>query len=105
MKISKKDYDQAVNELEKYNYYLENPYKYENKIKKIEHVMLLLNHESVTIFQELYRNKRSKWAIMEELHISEATYKRRKQELVYAVHNEFKKDKGILSLIKLKLSL
>lgn len=35
----------------------------------------------------------NKWNIIEELHISEDVYKRRKRKLIYFVHNELKNNK------------
>lgn len=48
----------------------------------------LNNKEIDYIFENLYRLNRNKWSIIEELNISEETYKRRKRALIYAVHNE-----------------
>lgn len=53
--------------------------------------MLLKNDDINYIFENLFRLKRNKWDIIEELHISEETFKRRKRELIYAVDGERKK--------------
>lgn len=34
----------------------------------------------------------NRWNIIENLHISEDIYKRRKRKLIYLVHNELKKE-------------
>ena len=33
----------------------------------------------------------NKWDVIDKLHISEETYKRRKRKLIYTVHEELKK--------------
>ena len=61
--------------------------------KIVERAKTLLNDKEVNyIFENLYRLKRSKWEIIDELHMTEETYKRRKRALIYAVHFEKIKD-------------
>ena len=57
--------------------------------KIVERSKTLLNDKDIDyIFENLFRLKRNKWDIINELHTSEETYKRRKRALIYAVHNE-----------------
>lgn len=50
----------------------------------------LVSKDSKYIFEELYRKGNTKWKIINS-GMSEATFKRRKQELIYAVDKELKK--------------
>lgn len=59
--------------------------------KAVMQALQLSNKESKYIFEEEYRKDRNKWEIIEELHISEETYKRRKRALIYNVDKEIKK--------------
>ena len=59
--------------------------------KAVNQAKLLVNEDCLYIFEELYRKGKSKWDIINELNISEETYKRRKRELIYTVHKEISK--------------
>ncbi len=59
--------------------------------KAVNQAKLLVSEDSLYIFEELYRKGKSKWEIINELHISEETFKRRKRELIYAVYEEILK--------------
>ena len=73
---------------------LEDDKEYQKAVKEYKAVDLakkIVNKDCLIIFEELYRKKNGKYKIMYENGYSEATYKRRKQELIYAVHEELKK--------------
>ena len=59
--------------------------------KIVRQALELVNNDSKYIFEELYLKNKTKWKVIDELHASEETYKRRKRELIYAVDNEIKK--------------
>jgi hypothetical protein len=59
--------------------------------KAVNQAKLLISADSLYIFEELYRKGKSKWDIINELNISEETYKRRKRELIYTVYKEISK--------------
>lgn len=59
--------------------------------KAVIQALSLVNKESQYIFEEEFRKDRYKWDIINELHTSEETYKRRKRSLIYAVNEELKK--------------
>lgn len=57
--------------------------------KIVQQALALLNNDDINyIFENLYRLNKSKYDIIDGLHTSEETYKRRKRALIYAVHNE-----------------
>ena len=57
--------------------------------KIVERAKTILNDKDINyIFENLFRLKRNKWDIINELHMTEETFKRRKRALIYAVHNE-----------------
>lgn len=58
--------------------------------KAVIQALELVNKDSKYIFEELYRKGRTKWQIIDS-GMSEATYKRRKQDLIYAIDKELKK--------------
>lgn len=60
--------------------------------KAVNQAKLLVSEDSLYIFEELYRKGKSKWDIINELSISEETYKRRKRELIYTVYKEISKN-------------
>lgn len=91
MRLDKEDYNNAVQCLRRYDYNTANINTCKKEHKAVEQAKLLLNNESTYIFEEEFRKKRNKWDIMNELHISEETYKRRKRTLIYAVNEELKK--------------
>lgn len=52
----------------------------------------LLNNDSRYILEHLFEKKdKNKWDIIEDLHISEETFKRRYRKLIYTVYEELKK--------------
>lgn len=59
--------------------------------KAVVQALQLVSKESKYIFEEEFRKDRYKWDIINELHISEETYKRRKRTLIYTVDKELKK--------------
>lgn len=61
-----------------------------NEYKIVEQALQLVNQDSKYVFEELYRKGNSKWLIINS-GMSEATYKRRKSEIIYAVNGEIKK--------------
>lgn len=58
--------------------------------KIVRQALELVNNDSKYIFEQLYMKSKTKWQIIDS-GISEATYKRRKQDLIYAVDKEIKK--------------
>jgi len=59
--------------------------------KIVNQALELVDKDSKYIFEEEFRKDRYKWDIIDELNISEETYKRRKRNLIYAVDKELKK--------------
>lgn len=59
--------------------------------KAVVQAIQLVNEESRLIFEKEFRESKYKWDVINELNKSEETYKRRKRELIYAVHNELNK--------------
>lgn len=79
---------------------LEEDKEYQKAVKEykiIELAKTTVHKDCLVIFEELYRKKYGKYKIMYENGYSEATYKRRKQELIYAVNDIIKKDEPKLS--------
>jgi len=58
--------------------------------KAVVQALELINKDCKIIFEYYYRLSKSKWEII-NMGMSERTFGRRKQELIYAVHNELKK--------------
>ena len=65
--------------------------------KVVVQALQLVDKISKEIFEEEYRKSKRKYDIIDILHISERTYERRKNELIYAVHKEMKKIGGKLA--------
>lgn len=65
--------------------------------KIVVQALQLVDKISKEIFEEEYRKSKRKYDIIDILHISERTYERRKNELIYAVHREMKKIGGKLA--------
>lgn len=59
--------------------------------KAVVQALQLVNKDSKYIFNKQYQLGHTKWEIIDELHISEETYKRRHRQLVYATSEELKK--------------
>ena len=59
--------------------------------KAVMQTLELVCNDSKYIFEKLYVENKSKWEIIDEMHISEETFKRRKRELIYTVYEEMKK--------------
>ena len=72
------------------NEYLQRSIK---EYKIVRQALELVNEDSKKIFEELYEKNTYKWDIIENMGISEETYKRRKRELIYTVDKEYKKYK------------
>lgn len=62
---------------------------YEYKI--VEKVKRLISADAKYIFEQIYVQSKSKWDVIES-GMSERTFGRRKNELIYAVDRELKKD-------------
>ena len=60
------------------------------EFKLVKRTLFLVSSDARYIFDKLFIEQKSKWNIIDELHISEETYKRRKSELVYTTYNEMK---------------
>lgn len=58
--------------------------------KIVRQALELVNNDSKYIFEQLYQKSKTKWEIIDS-GMSERTFGRRKQDLVYAVHKEIKK--------------
>lgn len=63
--------------------------------KVVVQALELVSEDSKLIFDELYVKNKYKWDIIDLLNKSEETYKRRKKDLIYAVHKELKKEKNL----------
>ena len=61
------------------------------KRNAVDLALELVNNDCKYIFEHYYRNKESKWDIIQEKNLSERTFERRKQSLIYTVNDEFKK--------------
>ena len=59
--------------------------------KAVVQALQLVSKDSKYIFEQLYVKSKSKWEIINEINVSEETYKRRKRDLIYAVNGELKK--------------
>ncbi len=59
--------------------------------KAVTQALQLVNEECKIIFEKEFRESKYKWDVINSLNKSEETYKRRKRELIYAVHSELNK--------------
>ena len=59
--------------------------------KAVRQALELVNDDCRYIFENYYQKQKSKWYIMDERGLSERTYWRRKEELIFAVNKEIKK--------------
>lgn len=59
--------------------------------KAVVQALQLVDKDAKYIFEKEFRESQTKWKIIENMNVSEETYKRRKSSLVYAVFNELKK--------------
>ena len=59
--------------------------------KAVVQALQLVSEDSKYIFEHLYVKSKNKWEIINEINVSEETYKRRKRDLIYAVNEEIKK--------------
>lgn len=64
--------------------------------KAVTQALELTNKDCKLIFEYYYRLSKSKWEVIES-GMSERTFERRNQELIYTVHNELKKVGGKLA--------
>ena len=62
-----------------------------DEYKAVERAIALVGEDCKKIFQIFYQKNKSKWLTIDELNLSEATFKRRKQELIYRVNDELDK--------------
>lgn len=59
--------------------------------KAVIQALQLVDNDCKIIFEKEFRESQYKWDVIDKLNKSEETYKRRKRELIYAVHNELNK--------------
>lgn len=59
--------------------------------KAVRQALELVNKDSRNIFENYYQKQKSKWGTIDKLGLSEGTFKRRKQDLIYSVDRELKK--------------
>lgn len=59
--------------------------------KVVVQALQIVNDDCKYIFEEYYRKNKTKWEIIDERGLSDRTFSRRKQELIYAVNKELKK--------------
>ena len=59
--------------------------------KAVVQALQLLDKDSKYIFEKEFRENKDKWQIINDMNVSEETYKRRKHKLIYAVDRELKK--------------
>lgn len=59
--------------------------------KIVLRVLELVRKDTRKLFKLLFEEQKTKWECIDELHVSEETYKRRKSELVYTTYKEFLK--------------
>lgn len=59
--------------------------------KAVTQAIQLLDKECKYIFEEVYQKARNKWEVINEMNISEETYKRRNRKLIYTTFEELKK--------------
>lgn len=59
--------------------------------KAVMQALQVVNKDSKYIFNQLYLRNKTKWEVIDKIHTSEETYKRRKRALIYAVDKELKK--------------
>ena len=59
--------------------------------KAVRNALLLLNKDCEYIFKKIFREKKSKWEVMDQCGMSERTFFRRKRELIHTVNKELKK--------------
>lgn len=59
--------------------------------KAVVQALQLVDDDCKIIFEKEFRESKYKWDVIDILNKSEETYKRRKRELIYAVHNELNK--------------
>lgn len=59
--------------------------------KAVVQAIQLVSEDSKYIFEKEFRESKNKWQVINDMNVSEETYKRRKQKLIYAVDKELKK--------------
>lgn len=59
--------------------------------KAVRNALLLVNKDCNYIFEKIFREKKSKWEVMDQYGMSERTFFRRKRELIHTVNKELKK--------------
>lgn len=59
--------------------------------KAVIQALQIVNDDCKYIFEEYYRKNKTKWEIIDERGLSDRTFSRRKQELIYAVNKELKR--------------
>jgi hypothetical protein len=64
--------------------------------KAVVQALQLVNKDSRYIFEEMYIKSKTKWEIINS-GMSERTFERRNQSLIYTVHKELKKIGGKLA--------
>lgn len=63
-----------------------------NEFKIVNRVLALVKKETNEVFEKIFVERKTKWEAIDELHLSEGTYKRRKNELIYTTYKEMKND-------------
>ena len=61
------------------------------KRNAVDLALELVDDDCKYIFKHFYENKETKWDIIQNINLSERTFGRRKQSLIYAVNDELKK--------------
>lgn len=59
--------------------------------KAVGQALQLVNKDSKYIFEKEFRESKTKWQVINDMNVSEETYKRRKRDLIYTVNKELKK--------------
>ena len=61
------------------------------RVKAVDLALTRVNPDCIKIFNEFYISKKNTYDVIDKLNLSDRTFQRRKQELIYAVHEELKK--------------
>lgn len=86
MRINLQDYNRAVELLKKYK---SNDILFEKIL--VENALKHVSNNAKYVFDQIYLKEKNKYQIITSGKLSERTFERRKQELIYAVHHEIKK--------------
>lgn len=86
MRLNLQDYNRAVELLKKYK---SNDILFEKIL--VENALKHVSNNAKYVFDQIYLKEKNKYQIITSGKLSERTFERRKQELIYAVHHEIKK--------------